>query len=146
MGDVKKEGWAALGKVAELHERETNRRTFNVVSRREHMLGADREDLRKIWEAMWGGMWGNKWFVTGWKRRWPVNEDDGMFCKEEGDEEWNRLMEVLDISQEEWDAKFVPVQGQHEEDESSDKEDSDEEDDDGESPLEAQEDFSGDQD
>ena len=104
------------------------------------MLGADREDLRKIWEAMWGRMW----YVTS--LRILLDEDDGMFCKEEGDEEWNRLMEVLDISQEEWDAKFVPVQGQHEEDESSDKEDSDEEDDDGESPLEAQEDFSGGQD
>ena len=129
-----------MGKVAELHERETDRRTFHVISRREHMLAADREDLRKIWEAMWGRMW----YVTS--LRILLDEDDGMFCKEEGDEEWNRLMEVLDISQEEWDAKFVPVQGQHEEDESSDKEDSDEEDDDGESPLDAEEDFSGDQD
>ena len=128
VGDVKKEGWAALGKVAELHEVGTDWRTFNVVSRKEHMIGADREDLRKIWDAMFGGMWGNSWWVTS-RSRWSilVDEDDGRFWKEEGEEDWDRLMEVLDMSREEWDAKFVPVHGFDMEEESSEEEESEDE-------------------
>ena len=40
-----------------------------------------------------------------------VDEDYGQFCKEEGKEDWERLMEVLDMNQEEWEAKFVPLHG-----------------------------------
>ena len=155
VGDIKKEGWAALGKVADLHERDTEWRTFNVTSRREHMLTADRKDLRKIWDAMWGGMFGNSWFVTSW-RRWSflVNEDDGRFYKEEGEEEWERLMEVLDMNQEEWEAKFVPLHGledrfdeyeSSEEDESSEDDESSEEDESTEEGEEKDEDKEGDE-
>ena len=50
-------------------------------------------------------MWGNSWFVSSW-RRWSflVDEDAGRFCKEEGEEDWERMMEVLDMNQEEWEA------------------------------------------
>ena len=87
-------------------------RTLNVVSRRDHMLEADREDLRKIWMAMHGGALlepGNWWSVTSYWR--PdlfslKNEDDGLFEKAGGDEEWERLLGVLDMSEKEWDAKW----------------------------------------
>ena len=113
VGDVKKKGWAALGKVAELHGSGEDWRTFNVSSRRDHMLQADREDLKKIWKAMHGGEWGNSWCVAlgSWNddRFFLRDDNDGTFEKAGGNEEWVRLLRVLDMSNEEWYAKWVPI-------------------------------------
>ena len=83
------------------------------------MLSADREDLEKIWKAMHGGesdfiggQWDNSWHVTSyWRDDMFVlrNDDDGTFRKGEGSEEWGRLLKVLDMSKEEWDAKWVAI-------------------------------------
>ena len=113
VGDVKKKGWAALGKVAELHGSGEDWRTFNVSARRDHMLQADREDLKKIWKAMHGGEWGNSWCVAlgCWNddRFFLRDDNDGTFEKAGGNEEWVRLLRVLDMSNEEWYAKWVPI-------------------------------------
>ena len=116
VGEVKKKGWAALGKVADLlgdgDAGWLAGRTLNVVSRRDHMLEADREDLRKIWKAMHGGDaldTGNWWSVTSYWRPdlfFLKNEDDGLFEKAGGDEEWERLLGVLDMSENEWNGKW----------------------------------------
>ena len=80
------------------------------------MLGADREDLRKIWDVLWGGMWGNFWQVSNRRRRFYLaDRDDGMFHKEEGNEDWDRLIRMLDMSLEEWDALFIVLPGREEE-------------------------------
>ena len=34
------------------------------------------------------------------------NEDDGLFEKAGGDEEWERLLGVLDLSEKEWNGKW----------------------------------------
>ena len=122
VGDVKKKGWAALAKMAEIHGsggRTDAWRTFDVTSRRDDMLSADREDLEKIWKAMHGGesdfiggQWDNSWHVTSyWRDDMFVlrNDDDGTFRKGEGSEEWGRLLKVLDMSKKEWDAKWVAI-------------------------------------
>ena len=77
------------------------------------MLQADREDLKKIWKAMHGGEWGNSWCVAlgSWNDdRFVLRDDnDGTFEKAGGNEEWVRLLRVLDMSNEEWYAKWVPI-------------------------------------
>ena len=39
------------------------------------------------------------------------NEDDGLFEKAGGEEEWERLLGVLDMSKEEWSAKWERRRG-----------------------------------
>merc|ERR1711934_1262434 len=102
VGNVKKQGWAALGKVAELHGDGDAWRTFNLISKRDDMLGADRGDLRKIWDAMHGGEWGNTWTMTR-EERFNYLVEDEVFHKSNGNREWQRLVQVLDLSEEEWD-------------------------------------------
>ena len=137
VGDVKKEGWAALGKVAELYGGGAGWRTFNVICSRQHMLQAEREDLRKIWEAMWEGEWGNYYQVTHRSSRFFLaDEDDGLFRKEEGD--WDRFMQVLDMSQKDWDDIFMTDDWSsvdESEDEESDEDWIEEEDEDGDNPA-----------
>ena len=100
VGDIKKQGWAALGKMAELHEKGDVWRTFNLVSKRDDMLTADRDDLRKIWDAMHGGeLSSNSWRV---KREFNHLVDFEEFRKSSGNREWGRLVKVLDMSEEEW--------------------------------------------
>ena len=96
MGNIKKQGWAALGKMAELHEKGDG---FNLVSKRDDMLAADRDDLRKIWDAMHGGEFRNSWRVTREFNYLGVNE---VFLKSSNNREWGRLVKVLDMSEEEW--------------------------------------------
>ena len=102
VGNVKKQGWAALGKVAELHGDGGFWRTFNLVSKRDDMLGADRGDLRKIWDGMHGGEFGNSWTVTR-EERFNYFVEDEQFHKSCGNREWLRLLQVLDLSEKEWD-------------------------------------------
>ena len=102
VGDVKKQGWAALGKVAELHgDGDVWTRTFNLVSERGDMLAADRGDLRKIWDAMFGdGEFANSWRVKREPWRPPIHE---IFSKSDSNREWRRLIKVLDMSKKQWD-------------------------------------------
>ena len=102
VGDVKKQGWAALGKVAELHGEGDLWRTFNLVSKRGDMLAADRGDLRKIWDAMGGvgGEFANSWRVKREDGRPPIHE---IFSKSDSNREWRRLVKVLDMSKKQWD-------------------------------------------
>ena len=85
-GKIGRPGWKAeIGKAAELHNpRLGNRRsantgsddndfdfdfefeTFNVTSTREAMIGAKKEDPRKIWDAM-----GDKRLKWSWQRDFP---------------------------------------------------------------------------
>ena len=103
VGNVKKQGWAALGKVAELHgDGEAWCRTFNLVSKRDHMLGADRGDLRKIWDAMHGGEFPNSWTVTREERFNERFDRSGRFDTS-GNREWRRLVKVLNMSEKEWE-------------------------------------------
>ena len=102
VGNIKKQGWTALGKVAELHGEGDAWRTFNIVAQRDDMLGADRGDLRKIWDAMHGGEFGNSWTVTR-EERFNYFREDERFDKLEGDREWGRLVKVLDMSEKEWE-------------------------------------------
>jgi len=102
VGNIKKQGWAALGKVAELHGDGDAWRTFNLISKRDDMLGADKGDLRKIWDAMHGGEWGNTWTMTR-EERFDYLVEDEVFHKSNGNREWQRFVQVLDLSEEEWD-------------------------------------------
>ena len=70
--------------------------------RQDNMLGADRGDLRKIWDAMHGGEFGNSWTVTR-EERFNYFREDERFDKLEGDREWGRLVKVLDMSEKEWE-------------------------------------------
>ena len=130
-GKIGRQGWKALGKAAELHSPMLGKRrsantgsddndldfdfefeTFNVTSTREAMIGAKKEDLRKIWDGMGRRfMSGNNWLVT---RDWSGLGSE-IFHKEEGEKEWERLLEVLDMSKKEWDAmwdaRFAPILG-----------------------------------
>ena len=102
IGDIKKQGWADLGKVADLHGK-IDWRTFTLVSKRDHMLEADRADLKKIWDAMWGDAFhGNTWTVTRGDRfdYWGNDEE---FAKCGHNKEWRRLERVLDMTKEEWE-------------------------------------------
>ena len=104
VGNVKKQGWAALGKVAELHgDGEAWCRTFNLVSKRDHMLGADRGDLRKIWDAMHGGEFPNSWTVTREERFNNERFDRSGQFDTSGNREWRRLVKVLNMSEKEWE-------------------------------------------
>ena len=103
VGKIKKQGWAALGKVAELHGKADFWRTFNLISKREHMLGADRGDLRKIWDAMHGHWeWPNTWTVTRGEEFDYFGRDES-FAKSCGNKEWGRLVKVLNMSEKEWE-------------------------------------------
>ena len=98
VGNIKKQGWAALGKMAELHGDGPSWRTFNPVSKRDDMLAADRDDLRKIWDAMHGGELSS----NSWRVKRDYLDDYEEFYKSSGNREWGRLVKVLNMSQEEW--------------------------------------------
>ena len=121
VGDVKKQGWAALGKLAELHgEGDDWTRTFDLVSKRDDMLAADRGDLRKIWDAMGSGEFGNSWAVTRGTRA------SNFFCKKfhksNNNIEWTRLVEVLDMSEKQWDEYKSEDDSEYSETEEEDRE------------------------
>ena len=63
------------------------------------MLAADRDDLRKIWDAMHGGEFRNSWRVT---REFNYLGENEVFLKSSNNREWGRLVKVLDMSEEEW--------------------------------------------
>ena len=116
IGDIKKQGWADLGKVADLHGK-IDWRTFTLISKRDHMLEADRADLRKIWDAMWGDAFhGNTWTVTRGDRfdYWGNDEE---FAKCGHNKEWRRLERVLDMTKVEWEKyKGEDISGSEDED------------------------------
>ena len=78
-----------MGKVAVLHVKGNAWRTFNPICKRDHMLRADRGDLRKIWDAM-HSHWDfpNSWTVTS-RGEFPdyLGRDEN-FAKSCGNKEW----------------------------------------------------------
>ena len=53
-------------------------------------------------------MWGNIWNMTGRSRGFFLaDRKDGLFYKAEGNEDWDRLIRMLDMSKEERDALFI---------------------------------------
>ena len=87
--------------MAALHGEGNFWRTFNLVSKREDMLAADLGDLRKIWDAMHGGEFGNSWTMAR-EERFNYLVEDEVFHKYNGNREWQRLVQVLDLSEKEW--------------------------------------------
>ena len=87
-----------MGKMAELHGDGASWRTFNPVSKRDDMLAADRDDLRKIWDAMHSGEFSS----NSWRVKRDYFDDYEEFRKSSGNREWGRLVKVLNMSQEEW--------------------------------------------
>ena len=119
MGTIEKKECEASGKVAVLHVKGNAWRTFNLICKRDHMLRADRGDLRKIWDAM-HGHWDfpNSWTVTRWESPEYLGRDEN-FSKSCGNKEWGRLIKVLDMSQKEWDEYNGEEESQDEDEDES---------------------------
>ena len=84
-GDLGMEGWEALAKALQKHPCHAK-----IISSKERMLQARREDLRTIWESMPGRRNGipSTWIVSGTE-----------FTKasvEESEKAWVQLLEFLD--------------------------------------------------
>ena len=115
-GDIEEEGWAVLLKVA-LYCRGTNphhETAVDVHASRETLTGARREDLRSIWDVM--GTRGC-WEVESSKYDGRQGVGSELFRTSEV--EWEALEQVLDMSNEEWEARFDDIgglQGQEQED------------------------------
>ena len=125
VGNVKKQGWAALGEVAELHgEGDDWTRTFDLVSWRGDMLAADRGDLRKIWDAMGNGEFGNSWSVRREKQFNYFAESEEFQKFHDNDDEWGRLVTVLDMSKKQWDEYIGEDNSEYSENEEEDGESS----------------------
>ena len=92
VGDIGGEGWAALGKVAETYGGLGS--AFKIFCVRRFLVGAKREDLRKLWESVqsWTVM------VNGPETELLHMED---FDKDEGEDGWERLVKLLERSPEE---------------------------------------------
>ena len=101
MGTIEKKECEASGKVAVLHVKGNAWRTFNLICKRDHMLRADRGDLRKIWDAM--HIYWNSQLLTS-RGEFPdyLGRDENC-AKSCGNKEWGRLIKVVDMSQKEWD-------------------------------------------
>ena len=65
------------------------------------MLGADRGDLRKIWDAM-HIHWHSQLLTSRGEFPDYLGRDKN-FAKSCGNNEWGRLIKVVDMSQKEWD-------------------------------------------
>ena len=116
------EAWATLAKVVELHPGK-----FFLCSTREALLACQRKDLKIIWEAV---------RIVHVLHSHAVG--DVIILKNEG---WERLEEVLDMSEDQWRAEAqeaFEVEGEEEDDEEEEEveeeeleEDEEEEEDDG---------------
>ena len=86
-GDLEVEGWEALAKALQKHPCHAE-----IISSKERMLQARREDLRTIWEAMPRRLNGipSTWIVSG------VKFTNTSVAEVEGEKAWTELLEFLD--------------------------------------------------
>ena len=96
-GELEMEGWEALAKALQKHPCHAE----GIISRKEWMLQARREDLRTIWEAMPGGKNGtpSTWVVEGREKTRRFTKAPAVGLKAErqkGKKAWKELLKFLD--------------------------------------------------
>ena len=104
--DVEAEGWAELARVVQTLVRDDDKWLgtgegiieFNVSASRKAMLEGRREDLRSIWEATVDETADNP--MEGCS--WCVKSDGSGFAEWTYDGEWERLEEIMGMTEEEW--------------------------------------------
>ena len=94
-GELSAEAWAALAKAVELHPG-----TCGIVATRSALLAGRKENLNVPWEAV-------RWVdVTYSQDGSPFTEEAVFIEKEEG---WERLEQVLDMSQDQFKAEALEL-------------------------------------
>ena len=93
VGDIGGEGWAALGRVVETYVTRAGGQDpgFKIFCACVFMIGAKREDLRKLWDSV------QSWTVV-------KNGLENDIEKDEGEDGWERLIKLLERNPEEGDA------------------------------------------
>ena len=94
----------------------------DVDASRETSTGARREDLWGIWDVMGTR---NRWEVTSSKNAGRLGEGSELFWRSEV--VWETLEQVLDLSNEEWEAPFNYIAGAQVEQENNEHDDEEKE-------------------
>ena len=115
-GEIGKEGWSAVSCAIQLLHERNPELVFHVFSTREAMTNGDREDLRVIWDSMVGADADTADGIGGtWEMESLPDPIGVLLLKAEGEEEWERLEQILDMTAEEWEAELQEVNQDDEE-------------------------------
>ena len=133
--EIGKHGWTDVRSAIQLLHERNPECAFNVNTTREVMVEGEREDLRAIWESLVGVDYigGALEVESSWKWKYPFGV--GLF-KHEGEEHWERLERILDMTAEEWDAELMEENQEEEDEEEVEEEDEAEEEEEGAGPSE----------
>ena len=110
--DVGAEGWAVLARAVQTLVQDLDRWLddgFNVSASRKAMAEGRREDLRSIWEAGVEQIGDNPMDMVG--NFWSVKSHGGVHVEFTYGEDWERLEEIMDMTEEDWCTQLEQAMG-----------------------------------